>query len=566
MKWPNQPCPPKSWWALFRKYLRLTFCTRTQQNQSAERGMDLDRHLGRWFEVPRHTWFGCYKTKEGIIYREGEGDQLQHFRSIGAGFYSYEKEINELPVASFPISARRVDQKLWSHKKYSATTGPGKQPSGDPKPGHVVHDTLSHLNPRLQVGCSDGSSYLEDEVSGAAWLVTDGTPDHMMQAVFLMTNVNDASSYRTELEGVFRLLKYMQYANMRPDELRQWCDNKESVESCNTKPTYPSAMIQPAADLVLAIHHVKEQLGFPVTCKHVYGHQDDKKKRERIKKKKEQRKKKKRQFGDPGPKTFDGLSHEMKLKFGLDKAEKEEDDRGRTEEEITGQESDDDEGKKDEALMNQACDLHAGETTAAILDGGSPPGALLLDLPYEGSKAMLKIKGKWISTKYKETIQRAHQREAMKKYCQKRYNWSDEIFASIDNKAIGRARKGFKHSWKVRTSKLMHGWLPVNHVRARITGIAHCPGCCCKDETIEHMYKCPNERMVETKQSALKQARKLIASTGVPRHITDAVMELAAEGLQCKQSISIPDYDEATREALRQQRKVGVHLYSCEGL
>ena len=67
--------------------------------------------------------------------------------------------------------------------------------------------------------------------------------------------------------------------------------------------------------------------------------------------------------------------------------------------------------------------------------------------------------------------------------------------------------------------------------------------------------------MVEAKKNAMSQARKLIASTGVPRHINDAVMELAAEGMQCKPNPHIPDYDDATREALRQQRKVGTHLF-----
>ena len=33
-------------------------------------------------------------------------------------------------------------------------------------------------------------------------------------------------------------------------------------------------MIGPDADLVLAIHALKVQLGFPTECKHVYGHQD----------------------------------------------------------------------------------------------------------------------------------------------------------------------------------------------------------------------------------------------------------------------------------------------------
>ena len=44
----------------------------------------------------------------------------------------------------------------------------------------------------------------------------------------------------------------------------------------------------------------------------------------------------------------------------------------------------------DEAMMNMVCDDLAGGTTKAALKGGGPRGHRLLDLPYVGSKAMLK--------------------------------------------------------------------------------------------------------------------------------------------------------------------------------
>ena len=44
-----------------------------------------------------------------------------------------------------------------------------------------------------------------------------------------------------------------------------------------------------------------------------------------------------------------------------------------------------------EATMNIISDTLAGATTQAFLAGGDTRGIVLLDLPYAGSKAMLKI-------------------------------------------------------------------------------------------------------------------------------------------------------------------------------
>ena len=54
---------------------------------------------------------------------------------------------------------------------------------------------------------------------------------------------------------------------------------------------------------------------------------------------------------------------------------------------------------KDEAKMNIVCDKLTGETTQAALEGGNAQGRVLLDLPYAGSRVMLEIRNKWITSR-----------------------------------------------------------------------------------------------------------------------------------------------------------------------
>ena len=67
----------------------------------------------------------------------------------------------------------------------------------------------------------------------------------------------------------------------------------------------------------------------------------------------------------------------------------------------------------EEALMNIACNEFAGELTEAAVDGERGRKAEkadtpeLLQPPYQGSKAMLKIKGKWVTSEMKEELYRA---------------------------------------------------------------------------------------------------------------------------------------------------------------
>ena len=71
----------------------------------------------------------------------------------------------------------------------------------------------------------------------------------------------------------------------------------------------------------------------------------------------------------------------------------------------------------DKALMNIACDDIATATNAAVLSGSSSPAGPILDLPYAGALAMLKIKQIWITLKPKEALYRARRTKPMQIYC-----------------------------------------------------------------------------------------------------------------------------------------------------
>jgi hypothetical protein len=67
---------------------------------------------------------------------------------------------------------------------------------------------------------------------------------------------------------------------MTPTEIAHWCDNEAAVNRCMVPPWKPLMMIQPDADILLAIHQLRSTLlanGTTVICRHIYGHQDSRK-------------------------------------------------------------------------------------------------------------------------------------------------------------------------------------------------------------------------------------------------------------------------------------------------
>ena len=142
-------------------------------------------------------------------------------------------------------------------------------------PGHMIHNNLLESGDYIDVGkvASDGLVYFIQQRAAAAWIVAYGTECSIL-ACYLMENINTESSYRVELEGVFWSLKHLEYFNVTPREVRQWCDNERSVINSREAPNRTAGMIKIKADvdLILAIHRLKTNLKFPVDCRHVYGY------------------------------------------------------------------------------------------------------------------------------------------------------------------------------------------------------------------------------------------------------------------------------------------------------
>ena len=62
---------------------------------------------------------------------------------------------------------------------------------------------------------SDGSVHIRQQAAAAVWVIAKDETSFVM-ACFLMTGINAVSSYRLELEGIFRTLKHIEYLKMTP--------------------------------------------------------------------------------------------------------------------------------------------------------------------------------------------------------------------------------------------------------------------------------------------------------------------------------------------------------------
>ena len=118
-----------------------------------------------------------------------------------------------------------------------------------------------------------------------------------------------------------------------------------------------------------------------------------------------------------------------------------------------------------EAMMNIICDKLAGATTRAALEGGGAQVRALLDLPYVGSPAMLKIRSRWVTSHYSGELYKDPRSGPMRECCKQKYNWTDEVFDSIHWALVGNVRQKLSTTMRTKTCKIMHDWLPTGHMR-----------------------------------------------------------------------------------------------------
>lgn len=271
LHWPAQPCPPKTWWALFRKSLRHSFCTGTSPYQKPDRCMYLDTKLGKWYDVPHNTWYRCYRSADCLYYRGLEDRVLQRFKQTStSGLYAYDANVESVPDDCHPVPHQIIGEKVWTQKPHTIIR---QRKRKDLEPGHQMTNTIHNLHTENIVLGSDGSVHIANEAAAAAWIIHAG-PDEEMQAVVLTAGMTSLSAYRTELEGVFRCLKHVKYLGLTHRDIKQWCDNKQAVISVDQPIYSPAGMVGADADIVLAIHHLISNEEWTHQIRHVYAHQD----------------------------------------------------------------------------------------------------------------------------------------------------------------------------------------------------------------------------------------------------------------------------------------------------
>ena len=392
--------------------------------------------------------------------------------------------------------------------------------------GHTTEDT-HRGKPAPHMLCSDGSVFQYEGVAAAAWLVATSN-EEFTKACFLMTDVSSVNSYRAELEGIFRSLHHMEQLGMDPEtEVTQWCDNQAGIENCNHPPQSKKDVLAPEGDLILAIHHLKQRLRGEVIHRHVNGHQDTKRKKGR--------------------------------KSTADERNASDDDSMATTESTTANHNPKAEVTlSNEAMMNIACDELAGEVTAVALEVGTahfPNPSEILQMPYQGSKAVLRIGEKWITARENRHLYAAKRRPKIREYIKRRRKWTDEQYDSVFWPKIGAVRRRIGFDQQRFTCKLMHGLLPVGHNRRHITGVAQCPGCPCADETIAHIFQCPNKEVVATRKEIIDDLRRKRIRK-IPREVREAIADILQQ-YSTGERVNPRAFHPALRTAIRSQQSLG---------
>jgi hypothetical protein len=376
---------------------------------------------------------------------------------------------------------------------------------------------------------SDGSVNLREERAACAWMVQQ-TENNCLKACYILENTTSLTSYRSELEGMYRGLKQVEALPTLPTQLNQWCDNKAAVDQCNEVWVKPGSLIKPDADVLLAIQHVCSTLGkeTSITCQHVYRHQDTR-----------------------SPRISD-KANEYDSTPTCSCDEYDNDDEQQKTPQPTQQ------SMSLQARINIECDRIATETMAASRGQVEPLGQIIR-LPYEGSKALLCIDGRWITSQQRQYICDSKWGLNLREYCCRRYTWSDQVFDSIRWKMIQSVRRRMTRQQQRQTSKIMHGWLPVMHQQGFITGMTtQCPACRHPDETMEHLFKCNNAALMVKKDALIVEFRTKGIAAGIPRAIMEAICSLLYAFIH-ETEVTIPEHP-GIAAAVKAQLSVGLRL------
>lgn len=320
-------------------------------------------------------------------------------------------------------------------------------------------------------------------------------------ACFLLTNISSVSSYRSELEGIYRSLRHIEYLGLTPREVQHWCDNKGAVDNSNKGLNTPSEMICAEADLILAIHHLRSSLEtrMRITCRHIYGHQDTRARDIPVILDSAHAP----SISNP---DSDGEYTAMLEKWG----------------DVAPERTTPTGSRPLSVIANIEADRLASETASAARAEHLTNPTPMVQPPFPGSRALLKLKDVWITSKQEAHIHTAHWEAALELYCRTKYGWATATFHDIDWHSIGLARGRCTATQLMQTSKIMHDWLPVMHMYGHVMGLQQCPACTHTDETLDHLFHCTHPKLKRVRSASLKKTLEKGRELKIPRLVMEA--------------------------------------------
>jgi hypothetical protein len=178
--------------------------------------------------------------------------------------------------------------------------------------------------------------------------------------------------------------------------------------------------------------------------------------------------------------------------------------------------------------MNVDCDAAA---KLHLAEGSKPTHQAK---PITGSKATLYLGGYMVTTDVNDQIQMAGQSRKILEYASDKFGWTDnQAIATVNWRAIGRAKKRLKLSPSVRATNMMYDWLNVGSQKKKMGGDGICPCCGIEEEDQLHLYRCTNKKMQETLKDNLASTNtKLISKEGLALPVYTAFINCICKAVQ----------------------------------
>ena len=107
-------------------------------------------------------------------------------------------------------------------------------------------------------------------------------------------------------------------------------------------------------------------------------------------------------------------------------------------------------------------------------------------------------------------------------YCMEKYRWTHTTIEDISWQSIQSARNQCNATQLTQTSKIMHNWLPVMHMLVHMSGSTQCPSCTHPDETLDHLFHCPDPLLRRKRENFFEHLRKKGPKLRIPYPVVSA--------------------------------------------